>query len=167
MKKNKMKTKPLHGEVRFHLSNGKHYMFWQLKIMQGSKKVEVCYFDPSEYQLEMRGCTLINKVNRAKKVHKAGVHNVSGWIKCEEVMLRKDFYPSLPVDDLERVFYNPVKDPYWRRESDNNEFVWDNTQYGSLITNGKQVYVLDEYDSTFSDIEEIDPKYIQGFTHSA
>jgi hypothetical protein len=162
-----MKTKVLHGEVRFHLLSGKNYMHWQLKIMQGSKKVDVYYYNPSEYQLEMRGCTLINKVNRAKKVHKAGVHNVSGWIKCEEVMLRKDFYPSLPVDDLERLFYNPVRDPYWRRESDSNEFVWDGTQYGSLITNGKQVYVLDEYDSTFNDLEEINPKYIQGFSHSA
>ena len=159
----KLKTKPLHAEVRFHLLSGKNYMHWQVKVMQGSKKVDAYYYNPAEYQLEMRGCRLVNKVNRAKKVHKAGVHNVSGWVRCDEVMLRKDFYPSLPVDSLEKLYYNPVRDPYWRRESDANEFIWDDTEYGTLITGGKQVYILDEYDSSFSDLDEIDPKYKKGF----
>jgi hypothetical protein len=139
-----MKHKPLHGEVRFHLGSGKHYMHWQVKVMQGKKKIDVYYYDPSEYQLEMRGCTLINKPNKAKKVYKAGVHDVSGWVRCDEVMLRKEFHPVLPVDNLERLFYNPVRDPYWRRESDCNEFVWDDTEYATLITGNKQVYILEE-----------------------
>ena len=46
--------KKLHGEVRFHLSNGPHYMFWQLKVKQGGETVDVYYYDPKEYQLEMR-----------------------------------------------------------------------------------------------------------------
>jgi hypothetical protein len=149
-----MKTKPLHGEVRFHLLSGKNYMHWQLKIMRGSKKVDVYYYDPAEFQLEMRGCTLVNKVNRAKKVYKNGVHNVSGWIKCEELMLRQSFYPKLNIYNLEKLFYNPIRDPYWRRESDNNEFIWDYTQYDTLITNGKQVYILEERNGTFDSINE-------------
>jgi hypothetical protein len=139
-----MKTKVLHGEVRFHLSSGKNYMHWQLKIMRGSKKVDVYYYNPSEFQLEMRGCRLVNKPNKAQQVFEAGVHDVSGWVRCEELMLRKDFHPLLPVDDLERLFYNPIRDPYWRRESDNNEFIWDGTEYATLLTNGKQVYILEE-----------------------
>jgi hypothetical protein len=158
-----LKPKPLHAEVRFHLLSGIHYLHWQVKIMQGSKKVDAYYYNPAEYQLEMRGCRLVNKVNRAKKVHQAGVHNVSGWVRCDEVMLRKDFYPSLPVDSLEKLYYNPVRDPYWRRESDANEFVWDDTEYGTLITGGKQVYILDEHDSSFSCLDEIDPKYTESF----
>ena len=106
--------------------------------------MEVCYFDPSEYQLEMRDCILWNRSNKAKKVHAAGVHDVSGWVRCEEVMLRKDFHPVLPVDNLEKLFYNPIRDPHWRRESDSNEFIWDNTEYATLLTNGKQVYILEE-----------------------
>jgi len=51
-----MKQKPLHGEVRFHLSNDAHYMHWQVKVKQGSKTVDVYYYNPNEYQLEMRGC---------------------------------------------------------------------------------------------------------------
>jgi hypothetical protein len=139
-----MKTKQPHGEVRFHLSNGQHYMHWQLKVMQGSKKVDVYYYNPTEYQLEMRGCRLINKPNKAKQVFEAGVHDVSGWVRCEEVMLRKDFHPALPIDNLEKLFYNPLRDPHWRRESDNNEFVWDGSEYATLLTNGKQVYILEE-----------------------
>lgn len=136
--------KPLYGEVRFHLSNGKHYMHWQVKIKRGSKTIDVVYYDPAEYQLEMRGCILWNRPNKAKQVFEAGVHDVSGWVRCEEVMLRKGFYPRLPVDSLEKLFYNPLRDPHWRRESDDNEFIWDHTEYATLLTNGKQVYILEE-----------------------
>ena len=153
----------LHGEVRFHLGRGKNYMKWQVRVKNGARTVDIYYYDPAEYQLEMRGCKLINKVNKAKKVHKAGVKDVSGWVECEEVMLRKDFYPTLPVDNLERVFYNPLRDPHWRRESDNNEFTWDETEYATLITSGKQVYILEEHSSAFDSLNEIDPKYIEGF----
>ena len=139
-----MKQKPLHGEVRFHLGKGDHYLHWQVKVKQGSKTIDVYYYDPKEYQLEMRGCRLINKVNKAKKVHEAGVKDVAGWVRCDEVMLRKEHFSVLPVDNLERVFYNPIKDIHWRRESDCGEFDWDNSEYATLITDNKQVYILEE-----------------------
>jgi len=142
-----MRQKPLHGEVRFHLSNGPNYMFWQVKVKQGGETVDVYYYDPKEYQLEMRGCILWNRPNKAKQVFEAGVHDVSGWVRCEEVMLRKDFHPSLPIDNLEKLFYNPIRDPHWRRESDNNEFVWDDYKFDTLITKDRQVYVLEERSS--------------------
>jgi len=119
-------------------------MHWQVKVMQGREKVDVYYYNPAEYQLEMRGCRLVNKPNKAQKVFEAGVHDVSGWVRCDEVMLRKDFHPALPIDNLEKLFYNPIRDPFWRRESDSNEFVWDGSEYATLLTNGKQVYILEE-----------------------
>jgi hypothetical protein len=134
-----MKTKPLHSEVRFHLSNGENYMHWQVRVKQGGKTVDVSYYSPNEYQLEMRGCRLRNRPNKAKKVFEAGVHDVSGWVRCDEVVATE-----MPIDNLERVFYNPLRDPHWRRESDHNEFVWDETEYATLITSGKQVYILEE-----------------------
>lgn len=134
-----MKTKPIHNEVRFHLSSGKNYMHWQVKVLQGRKKVDVYYIDPAKYQVEMIGCKLVNKPNKAKKVHEAGVHDVSGWVRCEKVVTTE-----MPIDNLEKLYYNPLRDPYWRRESDNNEFTWDNSEYSTLITHGKQVYVLEE-----------------------
>lgn len=152
-----------YGEVRFHLSDGKHYMHWQVTVKQRSKVIDVYYYNPNEFQLEMRGCKLRNRPNKAKQVFDSGKHDVSGWIRCEEMMLRQSFYPVLPVDNLEKLYYNPLRDPHWRRESDSNEFVWDETEYASLITNGKQVYILEEHDCAFDNIREIDPKYIEGF----
>ena len=134
------KARSLHAEVRFHLSSGEHYMHWQVKVMNGSKKMDVYYYNPAEYQLELVGCKLVNKPNKAKQVFEAGVHDVSGWVRCEEVILRK----NVPVDNLEKLYYNPIRDPYWRRESDSNEFIWDDSEFVTLVTKEKQVYVLEE-----------------------
>jgi len=111
--------------------------------MQGSKRVDQFYVDPAEYQLEMRGCKLVNKLARAKWVNKKQKKNVSGWVECEEVILGKD----LPVTGLEKLYYNPIKDIRWRRESDAGEFEWDNYEFDTLVTDGRQVYVLEERSS--------------------
>jgi hypothetical protein len=158
-----MKTVEKHAEVRFHLLNGKNYRKWQVNVMQGKKRVDQFYVDPTEYQLEMRGCKLVNKVARAKWVNKKQKKNVSGWVQCEEVMLRKDFYPSLPIDNLEKLYYNPIRDVHWRRESDGGEFVWDNSEYDTLVTDGRQVHILEERNGNFDGIYEIDPKYTESF----
>ena len=158
-----MKTVEKHAEVRFHLLNGQNYRKWQVNIMQGKKRVDQFYVDPTEYQLEMRGCKLVNKVARAKWVNKKKKKNVSGWVQCEEVMIRKDFYPTLPIDNLEKLYYNPIRDVHWRRESDGGEFVWDDSEYDTLVTDGRQVHILEERDGNFDGIYEIDPKYTESF----
>ncbi|NBR62225.1 MAG: hypothetical protein EBT86_11445 [Actinobacteria bacterium] len=135
-----MKPKPLHAEVRFHLLNGKNYRKWQVNIMRGRKRVDQYYVDPAEYQLEMRGCKLVNKLARAKWVHKKQKKNVSGWVQCEEVILNRE----IGIDNLEKLYYNPIRDPRWRRESDCGEFAWDGSEYATLITQDRQVYILEE-----------------------
>lgn len=121
--------------VRFHLAKGKHYMKWQVR---NGKNVR--YYDPSHCQLELINCKLVNKVNKAKKVHAAGVKDVAGWVSCEYVAISN----NLTIDNLEKLYYNPIKDIHWRRESDAGEFAWDDTEYATLLTNGKQVYILEE-----------------------
>lgn len=121
--------------VRFHLQSGKNYMKWQIR--QGKK---VMYYDPAYYQLEMIGCKLVNKLNKAKKVHKAGVKDVAGWVECEDLRINNE----IGVDNLEKLYYNPIRDPQWRRESDCGEFAWDDSQYATLITQDRQVYILEE-----------------------
>ena len=135
-----MKQNKFYAKVRFHLLKGQHYKHWQVIIMQGKSKVDEYYYDPNEYQLEMRGCKLVNQVARAKWVNKKQKKNVSGWVRCDEVMVAR----NIPVDNLEKLYYNPIRDPHWRRESDCNEFIWDDSEYSTLITNGRQVYVLEE-----------------------
>ncbi len=129
-----------HYEVRFHLGSGPNYLHWQVKAMCGRKKLDEFYYNPNEYQLEMIGCKLISKTNKAKKVHAAGKKDVSGWVKCNELMINN----LIEIDNFEKLYYNPIRDPYWRRESDSNEFIWDDSEYATLITSGKQVYVLEE-----------------------
>ena len=92
--------------VRFHLQSGRNYMKWQIR--HGKK---VMYVDPSTDKLEMMGCKLVNKLSKAKKVHKEGVKDVAGWVECESVVINND----IPTNDLERLFYNPIRDPQWRR----------------------------------------------------
>ena len=135
-----MSMKRSHYEIRFHLGRGENYMHWQVKAMCGRKKLDEFYYNPAYYQLELRGCKLINKINKAKKVHDAGVKDVSGWVQCDEVLVDNE----ISVDNLEKLHYNPIKDIRWRRESDCGEFDWDNTEYSSLITQGRQVYILEE-----------------------
>lgn len=129
-----------HYEVRFHLGRGKNYLHWQVKAMCSREKLQEFYYDPAHYQLEMIGCKLINKINKAKKVHEAGVKDVSGWVQCKEVMINNE----IGIDNLEKLYYNPIRDPQWRRESDDGEFAWDDSEYCTLITQGKQVYILEE-----------------------
>ena len=121
--------------VRFHLAKGANFMTWQIR-----KGKKVVYIDPAQHKLEMLGCKLVNKINKAKQVHKRGVKDVAGWVECEDVVINDE----IGVDNLERLFYNPIRDPQWRRESDSGEFAWDNSQYSALVTQGKQVYVLEE-----------------------
>jgi hypothetical protein len=123
-------------EVRFHLGRGENYMQWQVKTGDGKK----FYYNPAYYQLELIGCKLINKVNKAKKVNAAGVKDVSGWVECVDILVNNE----VDVDNLEKLYYNPIKDVHWRRESDSGEFEWDNSEYASLITQGRQVYILEE-----------------------
>jgi len=125
--------------VRFHLQSGKHYKHWQICRMSGRKKIEVSYLDPWSCQLEMTGCKLVNMVQTAKRVNREGVRDVAGWVECREVKISEN-----PVDNLEGVFYNPLIDPHWRRDSDCGEFVWDESEYETLVTQGKRVYILEE-----------------------
>jgi len=135
-----MKQNKFHAEVRFHLGKGEHFRHWQIKVMRGRKKVDEYYYNPGHYQLVMIGCKLVNNLKKAQKVHKAGKKDVSGWVKCEEVQINNE----ISIDNLEKLYYNPIRDPQWRRESDCGEFAWDDSQYATLITQDRQVYILEE-----------------------
>lgn len=135
-----MSMKTQHYEVRFHLGRGAHYKYWQIKVMHEKRKVDEFYYDPTYYQLEMIDCKLINKVNEAKKVNESGVKDVSGWVRCGGLLINNE----ISVDNLEKLYYNPIRHIHWQRESDCGEFDWDDTEYASLITQDRQVYILEE-----------------------
>lgn len=125
-------------KVRFHLQRGEHYMHWQIKAYDGTVK----YLDPQKYQIEMRGCNLVNKINAARKVNLAGKKDVCGWVECENFdILEKN---SIDTKYLDRLSYNPINDIHWRRSGDDGGFDWDDTDYDCLITDNNKVYILEE-----------------------
>jgi hypothetical protein len=115
-------------------------MHWQVRGWDDS----VQYFDPRQWQIEMVGCKLINKKNAARKVYNAGRKDVCGWVECDKYHISPASDEAYPVDNLERLRYNPIVDPVWRREDDDGDFDWDNCHFDSLVTNGNRVYVLEE-----------------------
>lgn len=140
-----MKTNTPHSEVRFHLGKGQHFKHWQIKIVQNGEKLCEHYYDPTEYELELVGCRLVNRPGQAQRVFDAGVKNVTGWIKCDTVHVKNIIrHDPTNVDYLEKLYYNPIKNIHWRRESDAGEFNWDYSEYATLITRDKQVYILEE-----------------------
>jgi len=127
--------------VRFHLQRGEHYMHWQIRAWEGTVK----YLDPNKYQIEMRDCYLVNKINTARKVNLAGRKDVCGWVECDNFdIYEKD---SICTKYMDKLSYNPIRDVHWRRSGDDGEFSWDNTNYVSLITEGNSVYVVEDQDS--------------------
>ena len=124
--------------VRFHLQRGEHYMHWQVRGWDGS----VQYFDPNEYQIEMLGCNLVNKIGAAKRVNNEGVKDVCGWVECDNYHV----YPSnnVSIEGMESLSYNPIKDIHWRRSGDDGDFDWDNYYFDWLLTNGNKVYIAAE-----------------------
>ena len=125
-------------KVRFHLQRGKHYMHWQIKAYDGTVK----YLDPSKYQIEMRGCELINKTNAARRVHGAGKKDVCGWVQCDNFDIHEA--NSISTKYMDKLSYNPIKDIHWRRGSDDGEFSWDGSEHDFIVTNGNSLFIAQE-----------------------
>lgn len=109
-------------------------MHWQVRGNEGS----VEYYDPEKYKIKLCDCKLINKTNTAMKVFNSGRKDVCGWIECAKYYVGTDW---LSVG-LERIRYNPIVDPHWRRDGDKGQINWDNSKYKILITDGSKVYIL-------------------------
>lgn len=131
--------------VRFHLLSGKHYMHWQVRSVTDNDQLigrskDAMYFDPSEFQIEMFGCKLVNQTTIARRVNKSGKKKVCGYVLCDNF----DVYRcgELSTKHLERLSYNPIKDVHWRRTGDDK--IWDNSTYDCLITDNDRVYILEE-----------------------
>jgi hypothetical protein len=125
-------------EIRFNLGAGANYRKWKIKAYDGS----VQYLDPARFQIEMINATLINKKNKAKKVHAAGVKDVCGWIECEDYHLH--FAGEAYAVGFEEIKFNPIVRPEWTRGGDDFVAGWDDHEFSCLITDGRKVFVAEE-----------------------
>ena len=74
------------NKVRFNLSRGKNYMKW--KVMYNDGSVE--FYHPTEVQIIMTGCTLLNNRKSADKIFSGETTKVvCAFIRCENVEVIK------------------------------------------------------------------------------
>ena len=120
-------------KVRFSLQKGDNYMKWRIVYPDGSVK----YYNPSEVQLIMRGCTLKNNKKAATKIFNGETTKVvCAWIMCESVEIcYSDFIGATPY----KVLYNPRKEPNWVIEGKDV----DNTFREIIYSVGKELICIE------------------------
>ena len=127
-------------KVRFSLQRGDNYMKWRIIYPDGS----VRYYNPSEVQLVMRGCTLKNNKKAATKILNGETTKVvCAWIMCKSVEIcYSDFIDATPY----KVSYNPRKEPNWVIEGKDA----DNTFREIIYSVGKELITPHLYYKTLT-----------------
>lgn len=138
-------------KVRFSLQKGENYMKWRIIHSDGSVK----YYNPSEVQLIMRGCTLKNNKKAATKIFNGETNKVvCAWIMCESVQVTNSDMGAAPysvsydvMNMLKgnlgatpyKVSYNPRKEPNWVIEGKDA----DNTFREIIYSVGKELLCVE------------------------
>ncbi len=101
-----MKTK--NTKIRFNLGRGPNYMKW--KISHPSGLVE--YLKPTDVQLVMTNCKLVNNKKSSKEIFIGAHKRVCAWILCENLQIKySDFNQSDVTGN--NIRFNPRKEPNW------------------------------------------------------
>jgi len=138
-------------KVRFSLQKGDNYMKWRIIYPDGSVK----YYNPSEVQLIMRGCTLKNNKKAATKIYNGETTKVvCAWIMCDTVQVTYSDMGVAPygvsydvMNMLKgnlgatpyKVLYNPRKEPNWVIEGKDA----DNTFREIIYSVGKELICIE------------------------
>jgi hypothetical protein len=82
-------------------------MKWKVMYTDG----RVVYYNPTDVQIVMSGCTLKNSRTAAQKIYTGETTKVvCAWVLCDEVkIITKDF----KTESNTRLKYNPRELPYW------------------------------------------------------
>ena len=101
------------NKVRFNLSRGENYMKWKVMYKNG----RVVYYNPTEVQIVMSGCTLKNSRTAAQKIYTGETTKVvCAWVLCDDIqIIKEDFKPESNT----RIKYNPRELPYWNLNGKN------------------------------------------------
>jgi len=124
----------MRAKVRFNLGKGPRYMTWKITYPDGG----IEYYKPTEVQLIMNGCQLINQKPTAEKIFNGAMKSVCAWVLCEHVSIKtKDIIKS----DLtgKRLHYNPRIQPNWVLEGKDA----DNTKHKVIHTVNHGLYLVE------------------------
>lgn len=85
--------------------------------------------------MNMSDCQLVSNDRIAKRVNASGKKDVCGWINCQWINVDP---AGESVDDLPRVWYNPIVDTEWHMHGVDAPVTW--WKFRRLTTNGRRVY---------------------------
>lgn len=119
-------------KVRFHLGKGEHFMHWQIK--QGNKIV--AWVNPSESNLILWKCKLVNNKTTANKILAGADKSVCAWIECEDCKIAHT--ASMP-NTWAIVKFNPKKCNHWY-PADKPDLDIDRERFDIIYTSGRTVY---------------------------
>lgn len=172
-------------KIRFHLTKGEHFMFWQIENLETKEKV---YYDPKKYSLALTNAKLHNQKGGAEKINSGdSTKFVVAWTEAETVMVLKAKSLSPALYGV-RLAYNPHVLPFWHRtatkeeaesgkatkvpdtntKGDENKNAGelvvdiDKTKYTNILTDGSSMYVLknDKVKELSDDIEKDSTKQL-------
>lgn len=119
-------------KVRFHLGAGENYLKWQVKYPNGVVK----YYNPTDVNLLLHRCKLINHRAMAERIC-AGEHkDVCAWIECDSIdyIFEPNGLAFLTLKEDHPIRYNPKVRPYWTNKNDEDI---DNLKCDCIITRGE------------------------------
>lgn len=121
-------------KVRFHLGAGPNNMTWRVENLETG---DVQFLNPSNVNLTMENCRLVNQVAAAKDIHSGANKRPCAWIICEKLAIE-----STPneVDGLCGILYNPKVRPYWTWTKLEGENI-DRARFSKLVTFQKKLFL--------------------------
>jgi hypothetical protein len=112
-------------QVRFNLGAGENFMKWKVTSPNG----EVRYFEPTDVNIYMVDCKLVNQKSTAQKIYGGANKTVCAWVECSHVVIS----PKIPNDFIDggaKVSYNPRVTPNWVMNGENV----DKKSVGNLVS---------------------------------
>jgi len=120
-------------KVRFNLGRGQNYYKW--KVNHPSGLVE--YFHPTDVQLVMSNCEVVNHQRISKEIFDGGQKKVCAWILCEKIHIKRSRFNQSDVSGT-NLRFNPKIEPNWLLNGINA----DGCKFGKIETVDYKLYVI-------------------------
>jgi hypothetical protein len=95
-------------KIRFNLGKGVNYFKWKINHPNG----EVEYLHPTEVQLVMSKCELVNNKKVSEEIFNGAHKRVCAWILCEKLEIKHTKFKQTDLSG-ERLYFNPKIIPNW------------------------------------------------------
>lgn len=95
-------------KIRFNLGRGQNYYKWKISHPNGL----VEYLSPTDVQLVMMNCELVNNKKASEKIFNGANKRICAWILCEKLLIKRSNFNQSDVSG-EYIKFNPRIEPYW------------------------------------------------------